>query len=107
MRLMGGVKTLTYMLPRMQDIIERRKGAAVRGEVLSWLVFMQTMANVVGPLILGTLAAISIVDGRVAFYVCAATSVAAAALIILMDRELHPSSGSDAAERAKRWTLPV
>lgn len=91
----------------MQDIIEKRRGASVRGEVLSWLTFVQTSANVVGPLLLGSLAAMSLVDGRVAFYACATTSLAAGALVVLMEQELKPSPGGDATECAKRWSLPA
>lgn len=91
----------------MQDIIEKRGGATVRGEVLSWLTFVQTVANVFGPLLLGALAGASLVDGRVVFYACAACSVASAALVLAMARSLRPASAdaADATDAAKHWAL--
>lgn len=86
----------------MQDIIDKREGDTVRGEVLSWLTFVQTVANVFGPLLLGALTELSLVDGRITFLMCAACCVASCGLLILMNRALRPSPNG--GERRKRWT---
>ena len=90
----------------MQELVESRGGSLIRGEVLSWMTFVQFVANVSAPMVLGSFTAMAPADARYMFLAAACTSLFAGAMLQrIVHLRLLPRSavvGARNAERSKR-----
>ena len=65
---------------RAQDAIEGRHTGAIRGELLGWQSFANTLAAIVGPPALGALMPCAPASGAAVFATCAVLSAVAAGI---------------------------
>lgn len=78
---------------RVQELVEARGGSSIRGEVLSWMTFVQFVANVSAPMILGAFTAIQPKDARFMFLAASSTSVFAGFMLRrIVQLKLMPQS---------------
>lgn len=89
----------------VQELVESRGASLIRGEVLSWLMFMHFLANVSAPLVLGWATSLQPADARYMFLTGVLVSmVAAGCLQRIIYLGLMPSgisSGTQISEESK------
>lgn len=75
--------------------MEARGGSSIRGEVLSWMTFVQFVANISAPLVLGYMTSLQPVDARYMFLTCTCISVVSAGILYrIIHLGLMPGTGN-------------